>query len=153
MGPSNVVYMAKSSSPSTNPWGTKRWLCHDTLNEGLDRRDSNQESALQWWPETMNRRMCWLAGSNPADESKIRSEDWADAGATVNVSVTDNRVISMEGPLLKPDWSGPRRRFLDRNFLQEPLPGTFTGPRHQGLNCRTMITWHSKNVSPLVRIV
>lgn len=39
--PSNIVYMAKSSSPITDPWGTpvkswwgaKRWRCHGTQNE------------------------------------------------------------------------------------------------------------------------
>lgn len=117
-----------------------------------------QASALQWRPgqrRWIEGCSCWAA-SNPAEESKIRSEDGADAGAIVNVSVTDSRVISRERPLLKPDWSGPRRRFLDRNsliwwadftnfgllnVLQELLTGTFTGPRYQ--NC---CMWNSEKV-------
>jgi len=57
--------------------------------------------------ESMDERMLWLTVSNAADKSsRIRTEDLAVALASFKASVTANRAVSVEWPLLNPDWFG-----------------------------------------------
>jgi len=44
-----------------------------------------------------------------------RRQDWPAALAAFRASVTDKKAVSVEWPLLKPDWFGLRRLFCDRN--------------------------------------
>jgi len=64
---------------------------------------------------SMDKRMPWLTVSNAADRlSRISTEDLAVALASFKASVTANRAVSAEWPLLNPDWFGSRRLFCER---------------------------------------
>ena len=55
--------------------------------------------------ESMEKRILWLTVSNAADKSsRMRTEDLAVTLASFKASVTANRAISVECPLLNPDW-------------------------------------------------
>ncbi len=54
--------------------------------------------------------------SKEADRSsKMSTEDLEAALASLRASVTENRAVSVEWPLLKPDWLLSRRLFCARN--------------------------------------
>ena len=81
------------------------------------RYDSNQECALPVMPirVSMDKRMPWLTESNAGDKSsRLSTENLADDLASFKASVTANRAISVEWPLLNPDWLGSRRLFCER---------------------------------------
>ena len=98
-------------------WDFDTCPCQETLNECPLRYDSNQLCAF---PEissldSVERRMSWFTVSKAADKSsQIRTDDWAEAFATLNASVTDKRAVSVEWPLLKPDCLGSSKLFWDR---------------------------------------
>ncbi len=50
-------------------------------------------------------RIWWLTVSKAADRSsKMSTEDLEAALASLRASVTESRAVSVEWPLLKPDW-------------------------------------------------
>ena len=64
---------------------------------------------------SMDKRILWLTVSNAADKSsRISAEDLAVALASFKASVTANRAVSVECPLLDPDWFGSRRLLYER---------------------------------------
>jgi len=64
---------------------------------------------------SMDKRMPLLTVSNATDKSsRISTEDLAVALASFKVSVTANRAVSVEWPLLNPDTFGSRRLFCER---------------------------------------
>ena len=55
--------------------------------------------------------------SNPADRSsRMMTDDLKAALAVWRAVVTDRRAVSVEWPVLKPDWLGYSRLFLERKF-------------------------------------
>ncbi len=55
--------------------------------------------------------------SKAADgSSKMSTEDLEAALASLRVSVTESRAVSVEWPLLNPDWLLSRRLFCARNI-------------------------------------
>ena len=75
------------------------------------RCDSNQECALPVMPmlESMDQRIPWLTVSNAANKSsRISTEDLAVALASFKASVTANRAVLVEWPLLNSEWFGSR---------------------------------------------
>ncbi len=62
-------------------------------------------------------RIWWLTVSKAADRSsKMSTEDLEAALASLRASVTESRAVSVEWPLLKPDWLLSRRMlFCARN--------------------------------------
>ncbi len=64
----------------------------------------------------MDMRIWWLTVSNAADRSsKMSTEDLEAALASLRASVTESRAVSVEWPLLKPDWLLSRMLFCARN--------------------------------------
>ncbi len=54
--------------------------------------------------------------SNAADiSSRMRTDDLESAFAIRRASVTDSRAVSVEWPLLKPDWLASSLLFCERN--------------------------------------
>ncbi len=61
-------------------------------------------------------RIWWLTVSKAADRSsKMSTEDLEAALASLRASVTESRAVSVECPLLKPDWLLSRMLFCARN--------------------------------------
>ncbi len=57
-------------------------------------------------------RIWWLTVSKAADRSsKMSTEDLESALASLRASVTKSRAVSVEWPLLKPDWLLSRMLF------------------------------------------
>ncbi len=66
----------------------------------------------------VDRRIWWLTVSKAADRSsKMSTEDLEAALASLRASVTESRAVSVEWPLLKPDW-----------LLILRCPGKFVSP-------------------------
>ncbi len=63
----------------------------------------------------VDRRIWWLTISKAADRSsKISNEDLESALASLRASTTESKAVSVECPLLKPDWLLSRRLFCVR---------------------------------------
>jgi len=61
--------------------------------------------------------MWWLTVSNAAgSSSKMSTEDLEVALASIRASICENRAVSAECLLLKPDWLLSRRLFCARKF-------------------------------------
>ncbi len=126
MGSSDVVYVEKRSGPRTEPWGTPvtNWCALDTsppqaTSKDLPMRyDSNQWSGVPVMPsdERVDRRIWWLTVSKAADRSsRMRTDDLESAFAIRRASVTESTTVSVEWPLLKPDWLASSLLFCNRN--------------------------------------
>ncbi len=67
-----------------------------------------------YW-SAVDRRIWWLTVSKIADRStKISNEDLEAALASLRASTTESKAVSVECPLLKPDWLLSRRLFCVR---------------------------------------
>jgi len=65
----------------------------------------------------VDRRMWWLTVSNAAgSSSKMSTEDLEVALASIRASICENRAVSAECLLLKPDWLLSRRLFCARKL-------------------------------------
>ncbi len=126
MGPSDVVYVKKRRGPRTEPWGTPvtNWCALDTsppqatLKDRPVRQDSNQRSGIPVMSsdERVDRRIWWLTVSKAADRSsRMRTDDLESAFAIRRASVTDSSAVSVEWPLLKPDYLASSLLFFERN--------------------------------------
>ncbi len=63
----------------------------------------------------VDRRIWWLTISKAADRSsKISNEDLEAALVSLRASTTESKAVSVECPLLKPDWLLSRRLFCVR---------------------------------------
>ncbi len=59
--------------------------------------------------------ICWLTVSKAAEiSSKISIEDLKSVLASLRASTTESKAVSVERPLLKPDWLLSRRLFCVR---------------------------------------
>ncbi len=66
----------------------------------------------------VDRRIWWLTLSKAADRSSNRSiEDLESALASLRASTTESKTVSVECPLLKPDWLLSRRLFYVRKAV------------------------------------
>ncbi len=66
----------------------------------------------------VHRRIWWLTVSKAADRSsKISNEDLEAVLASLRSSTTESKAVSVECPLLKPDWLLSRRLFFVRKAL------------------------------------
>ncbi len=64
------------------------------------------------FPNRDDRRIWWLTVSKAADRSsKISNEDLETALASLSASTTESKAVSVECPLLKPDWLLSRMLF------------------------------------------
>ena len=64
----------------------------------------------------VDRRIWWLTVSKAVDRSsKISTDDLDSALASLRASTTESKAVSVECPLLKPDWLLSRRLLCVRN--------------------------------------
>ncbi len=120
------------------PWKTYQW-------------DSNQRSGIPVMSsdERLDRRIWWLTVSKAADISnRMRTDDLESAFAIRRASVTESSAVSVEWPLLKPDWLASSLLFCERNnetWLKTTRSSVFTmnGRREMGLyfSIREVFKW------------
>ncbi len=68
--------------------------------------------------ERVDRRIWWLTVSKAADRSsRISTDDLESAFAIRNASLTDSSTVSVEWPLLKPDWLASSLLFCERTMI------------------------------------
>ncbi len=67
------------------------------------------------FPNRVDRRIWWLTVSKAADRfSKQSNKDLEAALTSLRASTTESKAVSVECPLLKPDWLLSRRLFCVR---------------------------------------
>ncbi len=128
MGPSDVVYVEKRRGPRTDTWGTPvTWGWGTQFGylpspDHLERPTSEigfkpakwNPSDVQWWESGQDDLM---VNSVKSSRQIQQNEDWWFGISFCNqwASVTERSAVSVEWPLLKPNWLASSLLFCERN--------------------------------------